>query len=148
METNLEDYTGAVAKQKPPRRRLQLPREVLDELLGQVKDGTELFGPDGLLQQVKSALMERMLEGELREHVGYEQGERKEGGRDNHRNGGYERTVQTESGPVTIRMPRDRSGTFAPKLLPKHRRPLEGFDEDAQRVLRRRGLAGTHQRSH
>jgi putative transposase len=81
------------------------------------------------VQGLKKALMERMLEAEMTDHVGYAEGERQTGGHENNRNGGYDRTVHTESGPVTVKMPRDRNGTFAPKLLPKHRRRLEGFDE-------------------
>ena len=37
--------------------------------------------------------------------------------------------MQTESGPVEIQVPRDREGSFEPKLVKKHQRRLEGFDE-------------------
>ena len=114
---------------KAPREgEPEIPSEMLDALLRGVKDGSDLFGQDGLLQQLKRALMERMLEGEMNAHLGYAAHEHQEGGRDNHRNGHYARRVQTESGPVEVQMPRDRQGAFVPKLLPKHRRRLEGFD--------------------
>ncbi len=97
--------------------------------LAKAAQTTELFGPDGVLEQVKQRLMQAMLEGEMTAHLGYEAHERQAGGRDNHRNGSYERSVQTDTGTVTVQMPRDRNGTFVAKLLPKHRRRLHGFDD-------------------
>ena len=52
-----------------------------------------------------------------------------EGRRANSRNGYTEKTVKTESGPLTIQVPRDRDGSFSPKLIPKNLRRLTGFDE-------------------
>ncbi len=109
--------------------KFELNAAVLDSLLKGVTDGSQLFGTEGLLQQLKQALMQRMLEAEMSSHLGFEKGEKSADGRENYRNGAYERTVNTESGPVTVKMPRDRNGSFTPKLLPKHRRRLEGFDE-------------------
>lgn len=107
----------------------EVPKGLLTELAKLAGDGNELFGPQGLFEQVKAGLMQAMLEGEMNAHLGYAAHEKQEGGRENYRNGSYERTVQTETGPVTVQMPRDRNGSFAPKLLPKHRRRLHGFDE-------------------
>lgn len=103
--------------------------ELLDELLKLTKDPKALFGAQGVLQQLKGALMERILEGELTEHLGYEPSAVEGRGTGNSRNGHTQKTVTTESGPVDIRVPRDRAGTFEPQLVPKHARRLEGFDE-------------------
>jgi putative transposase len=103
--------------------------ELLRELLKNIKTPEDLFGPQGLLQRVKGALMEKMLEAEMTEHLGFEAHDpegRKSG---NSRNGHTPKTVETESGKVDIRVPRDRAGTFEPQIVPKHRRRLEGFDE-------------------
>jgi putative transposase len=63
----------------------------------------------------------------MTQHLGYDrQGRRRSG---NARNGHSAKTVQTETGPVEIQVPRDREGTFEPKLVKKHQRRLEGFDE-------------------
>jgi putative transposase len=103
--------------------------ELLEELLQLAKDPKALFGPGGVLQQLKGALMERMLEAEMTEHLGYERNATEGRGSGNSRNGHTSKTVTTESGPVDIRVPRDRAGTFEPQLVPKHVRRLEGFDE-------------------
>jgi putative transposase len=104
-------------------------QEVLDELLKHVGKPEDLLGANGLLQQVKGALMERMLEGEMTAHLGYEANEAKGHKSGNSRNGHSVKTVTTESGPVQLRVPRDRNGTFEPKVVPKHSRRLDGFDE-------------------
>lgn len=69
--------------------------------------------------------MERLLQAELEAHLEQEGAEAAK----NSRNGYSDKTVQTESGPVPIRVPRDRNGTFEPALVKKHQRRVEGFDE-------------------
>ncbi len=103
--------------------------ELLEELLKNVQKPEELLGPNGLLHQLKGALMERMLEAEMSAHLGYEPNEAKGRGTGNSRNGHSPKTVETESGPVQVRVPRDRNGGFEPQAVPKHRRRLEGFDD-------------------
>jgi transposase-like protein len=103
--------------------------ELLEELLKLAKDPKALFGPGGVLQQLKGALMERMLEAELTDHLGYEAHAATGRGSGNSRNGHTTKTVTTESGPVSVRVPRDRAGTFEPQVVPKHARRLESFDE-------------------
>ncbi len=92
------------------------------------------------MQRLKGALMERMLDAEMTEHLGYEayEGKGRSGG--NSRNGYTTKTVETESGKVDIRVPRDRAGTFEPQVVPKHRRRLEGFD-DKVLALYARGMS-------
>jgi putative transposase len=103
--------------------------EILAELLKSANTPEGLFGPEGLLQRLKGALMEKMLEAEMTEHLGHEPNEAQGRGSGNSRNGHTSKTVHTESGSVDIRIPRDRQGTFDPKVVPKHRRRLEGFDD-------------------
>src|ERR1035438_12223 len=76
--------------------------------------------------QLKKALIERALQAELGHHLSHE-----EVGEDaaNHRNGSSGKTVLTGDGPVRIEVPRDRSGTFQPILIPKHERRFTGFDD-------------------
>jgi len=122
------------------RERSAVNAELLDQLLQSVEKPEQLLGPDGLLQRLKGALMERMLEAEMTEHLGYEPNEVKGRGAGNSRNGHSSKTVTTESGPVDIRVPRDRNGSFEPIVVPKHRRRLEGFD-DKVLALYARGLS-------
>jgi putative transposase len=104
-----------------------LKPELIEELMKFTKSPADLFGPEGLFHRLKGALMERMLEAEMTEHLGFERNAGRHTG--NSRNGHSIKTVKTESGPVEIRVPRDRAGTFEPQLVSKHQRRLEGFDE-------------------
>lgn len=117
-------------KEAPPvtnRDRAVAKQEFIDSLLEGCSTEEDLFGPEGAFTKLKGAVMERLLEAEITEHLGHEkQGRRKSS---NARNGHSTKTVQTDSGPVEIRVPRDREGTFDPKLVKKHQRRLEGFDE-------------------
>lgn len=98
---------------------------VLDELL-KGKDPSEF---DSVFKQLKKAIVERALDGELTHHLGYGRGEAKPAGQGNQRNGTSAKTVLTEEGAIEIEVPRDRAGSFEPQLIPKHERRLEGFDD-------------------
>ena len=104
-----------------------LKPELVEELMKLTKSPADLFGPEGLFQRLKGALMERMLEAEMTEHLGFERNAGRHSG--NSRNGHSVKTVKTESGSVEVRVPRDRAGTFEPQIIAKHQRRLEGFDE-------------------
>ena len=103
---------------------MALKQELLDELLAG-RDPTELFGKDGLLDELKKALSERILNTELDQHL---LGERSEGG-GNRRNGSSRKTVLTGTSKVTLDIPRDRDGTFDPQLIAKYKRRFPEFDE-------------------
>src|ERR1700757_4291261 len=108
----------------------KLPDEVVDELLAGAKTEEEIFGPGGVFGQLTKRLVERALEVELTDHLGYEPHAEPPGGTGNTRNGrGRPKTLVTEHGPVEIHAPRDRDGSFEPKLVRKRQRRFEGFDE-------------------
>lgn len=77
----------------------------------------------------KKALIERALAGELNHHLGYPAGTAKPERMSNQRNGKGAKTVLTQEGPIRIGVPRDREGSFAPLLIPKHERRFTGFDD-------------------
>ncbi|AVK21604.1 MULE transposase domain protein [Pseudomonas aeruginosa] len=77
----------------------------------------------------KKALIERALAGELNHHLGYPAGTAKPERMSNQRNGKGAKTVLTQEGPIRIDVPRDREGSFAPLLIPKHERRFTGFDD-------------------
>jgi putative transposase len=114
--------------------------ELLEELLKAVKSPNDLFGPEGLFHRLKGALMERMLDAELTEHLGFERNAVEGRGKGNSRNGYTTKTVLSDTGPVDVRVPRDRAGTFEPKLVGKYQRRLEGFD-DKVLALYARGMS-------
>ena len=113
---------------------------LIDELLEDVEDPKDILGKNGLLKQLTKRLVERTLEAELTEHLGYEPHEQKGRGTGNSRNGKGSKTVQSETGALDIQVPRDRNGTFEPKLVKKRQRRLEGFD-DKVLALYSRGLS-------
>jgi putative transposase len=102
----------------------------LDELFAKIDAGeVELDGHDGLIQQLIKAGLERGLQAELTDHVGYERGDPEASLLPNSRNGSYPKTVSTQVGDVDLAIPRDRERTFSPTLVPKGSRRLGGLDE-------------------
>lgn len=114
--------------------------EVIDELLAGARTEEEIAGPGGLLAQLTKRLVERALGVELTEHLGYEPHAEPPGGVENTRNGGTPKTLVTEHGPVGIKTPRDRDGSFEPRLVRKRQRRFKGFD-DKILALYSRGLS-------
>jgi putative transposase len=106
-----------------------LSDELIDELLGGARTAEEIAGPDGLLGQLTRRLLERALEAEITDHLGYERGEAPPGGAGNARNGRPPKTVLTDHGPVRVRSPRDRNGSFEPQIIAKRQTRWVGFDE-------------------
>lgn len=107
----------------------KIPGTVLDALLEGVDTPEELLGKEGLLVELKKALMERALGAELTEHVGYAKGDAKGRGTDNSRNGYSSKRVITDTGQMDLSVPRDRAGSFEPKLVAKGQTRLPGFDD-------------------
>ncbi|MEV0409200.1 IS256 family transposase [Actinoallomurus sp. NPDC050550] len=105
---------------------VQLAAELIERAKAQ---GVSLVGPDGLLAGITKTVLQAALDAEMTEHLGYEKGERPDQPGGNHRNGRSPKTVLTEVGAVPLQVPRDRAGEFEPKIVPKHARRIEGFDE-------------------
>ena len=74
----------------------------------------------------------------LSEHLGYDRGEPTSQARGNARNGTTSKTVDSEVGPFEIEVPRDRAGTFTPRLVCKGQRRLDGLDASESPGLMRR----------
>lgn len=108
---------------------MAIRKELLDELLKDYKGPEDLTGEDGVLKQLTKALVERAMGAELSDHLGYEKSEPGTKPGENRRNGTSQKTLRTDQGPVTIEVPRDRDGTFEPKIVGKHQRELPGFSD-------------------
>jgi putative transposase len=113
----------------PAHVRDRLPDELIDELLAGARTEEEIAGPGGLLAQLTKRLIERAMAVELTDHLGYEHGQAPPGGAGNTRNGTTPKTLATEHGKVGIDAPRDRQGTFEPKIVRKRQRRFVGFDD-------------------
>src|SRR5258706_3232858 len=119
-----------------PRRRKTLtpdaplapiPSEILDQFVRQGPLSVEEL--EAAVRRFKKAIIERALGGELTHHLGYPPGGAKPADTTNHRNGTSGKTVLTDDGPLLLDVPRDREGTFEPRLVAKHDRRFAGFDE-------------------
>ena len=113
---------------------------LLDELLKGCKGPKDILGEHGLLKQLTQRMVERALEAEMAEHLGYEPHASEGRGSGNSRNGKSRKTIQSEAGQFEIEVPRDRDGSFEPQLVKKRQRRLDGFD-DKVLALYARGLS-------
>jgi transposase-like protein len=122
--------TAETEKTGPGSSTPLVPDEVLNELMARVDaEGAELLGPDGLLSQVTKAVLERALDEELTDHLGYERHDPAGRGSGNSRNGTTPKTVLTDIGGIDLDVPRDRNGAFSPRIVPKGVSRLKGFNE-------------------
>jgi transposase-like protein len=127
MTTTEAKVDAAVAKSDKPAG---VDQDLIGQLVAQAREqGLDLTGEGGLLQQLTKRVLESALEGEITDHLGYDKHERATSGATNSRNGRRTKTVTTEVGPVEIDVPRDREGTFEPKIVRKRQRRLSGVDE-------------------
>ena len=109
------------------RKKKRISDELVDELLASAESPQDLLGSDGLIRELVGRVVERSLEAELTEHLGYERGAPRL--ESNARNGSGKKTLLTEAGKVDVEVPRDRDGSFDPQLVKKHQRRVSGFDE-------------------
>ena len=114
-----------------PAVRSPEDRQLAEELVERARDeGVELVGPGGLLTGLTKGVLEASLEAEMTEHLGYDRHDpagREKGS--NSRNGTRSKRVLTDVGPVEVEVPRDRDGSFEPKIVKKRQRRLSGVDE-------------------
>jgi putative transposase len=115
-----------MSDEKKPR---EIPDDLIEQLLKNVSTPDDLTGKDGLLKQLTARLVGTMLQAEMDDHLGYEKGDAKGRGSGNSRNGITSKKLKTEAGAVEIEVPRDRAGTFEPKIVPKRRTRMRSFDE-------------------
>jgi putative transposase len=119
-------------RQEEAARRLAevLSPQAIDGLIADAADaGIGLDGAGGLLQQMMKAVLERALQVEMADHLGYEAGDPAGRGSGNNRNGSYPKTITTTAGPVTVDVPRDREAAFEPVIVPKRKRRLAQVDD-------------------
>lgn len=121
---------------------MAIEKDLLDQLLAG-RDPKELFAKNGLLDDLKKALSERILNTELDEHL---EDERVEGSF-NRRNGTSKKTVLTGTSKIELSMPRDREGRFDPQLIAKYQRRFPDFDEKIISMYAR-GLSVREVRGH
>ncbi|QWN13987.1 IS256-like element ISXax1 family transposase [Xanthomonas citri] len=110
-------------------RTHEVPDELLSSLLVNYTKPEDLIGENGLLKQLTKRLVERALDAEMTEHLGHDKHEPVANAAGNTRNGRSRKTLKGEFGELPIEIPRDRHGSFAPQLIPKHQTRWAGFDD-------------------
>jgi transposase-like protein len=117
-----------MARKKPVKEK-----DIIDQMLdtidfrGLTQD--EVVGQGGLIKQLTGRILQRALEAEMTEHLGYEKNSNEGDKSGNSRNGHTEKTVLLENQSTTIEVPRDRSGTFEPVIVPKHEKRVPLFND-------------------
>ena len=135
------DQDEIAAEAAAQRLAATLDPERVDALLADAEaSGTPIDGPNGLLARMTKAVLERALDVELADHLGYDVGDPAGHGSGNSRNGHGAKTVMTTGGSVTLEVPRDRNGSFEPVIVPKSKRRL-GQVEDMILSLYARGMS-------
>jgi len=109
--------------------------ELLDEILANYnhQNPEDLVGSNGLLKQLKQAVIQRALESEMTHHLGYEKSSKnsREINLDgNYRNGHSSKKIITDDGNFNINTPRDRNGSFEPQIIKKGQNRFTGFDDN------------------
>ena len=126
---------------------MTIPKDLLDKLLEHCNDPKTLLSQGGFLHQLTGRLVERALEAEMTDHLGYEKHAADGHRSGNSRNGHSAKTLKSEHGDVRVQIPRDRSGTFEPAIVPKHERRLPALN-DKILALYARGMHTREIQSH
>ena len=145
-----DDEKGSVDPEEAAAVRLGelLDPARIDALIADAEAaGVGIDGPDGLINRMIKAVLERGLEVEMADHLGYDRGDPAGHGSGNSRNGFTAKTVITTAGQARIDVPRDRNGSFDPQLVPKRKRRL-GSTSDMILSLYARGMTTRDIKAH
>lgn len=108
-------------KKSTNKKRPELPpADIVQQELAKAESMDDFFGRDGIFARLFANTLEEMLEAELSDHLGYEKYDPSGRNSGNSRNGSYSKKVRSSSGDVNIKVPRDREGSFDPKIVPKY----------------------------
>jgi putative transposase len=107
----------------------EIKPDLVDQLLKGYEKPEDIIGENGLLKRLTKALLERALNAELTNHLGYEKHDPAGHNSGNSRNGVTSKTVKGEFGEIVVETPRDRNGSFEPRILGKHQTRFDGFDD-------------------
>ena len=108
---------------------MSIDPEVIDRLLADYRNPEQIIGENGLLKELTKAVLERALKAELTEHLGYEKHDPVGQGSGNSRNGKSRKKLKGDFGELELETPRDRNGTFEPKIVAKGQTRFTGFDD-------------------
>jgi len=108
---------------------MPIDTKLIDNLLKGYKTPEEILGDNGLLKQLTKAVLERAMQAELTDHLGYEPHDAAGDNSGNSRNGKSKKTLKGDFGQLPLEVPRDRNASFEPKIVPKGQTRFDGFDD-------------------
>ncbi|HEX3587561.1 MAG TPA: IS256 family transposase [Candidatus Angelobacter sp.] len=108
---------------------MAIDKALIDQLLAEYKTPEDIIGEDGLLKQLTKAILERALQAELSEHLGYKKHDPAGHNSGNSRNGSSRKKLKGNFGELGLETPRDRQGSFEPKIVAKGQTRFTGFDD-------------------
>jgi putative transposase len=116
-------------KRKKRTDEKPINEELIDELLADYKKPEDVIGENGLLKRLTKALLERAMNAEMTDHLGYQKHDPAGYNSGNSRNGTTSKTLKGNFGEFDLETPRDRKGTFEPKIVGKGQTRFTGFDD-------------------
>lgn len=108
---------------------MAIDQKLIDKLLADYKKPEDIIGENGLLKQLTKALLERAMQAEMTDHLGYEKHDPEGHHSGNSRNGASTKTLKGEFGEMALETPRDRNASFEPKIIGKGQTRWTGFDD-------------------
>src|SRR5947208_1515754 len=108
---------------------MAIDKTLIDQLLTDYKKPEDIIGENGLLKQLTKAILERALQAELTEHLGFEKHDPAGHHSGNSRNGAGRKALKGDFGEIELETPRDRNTSFEPKIVAKGQTRFTGFDD-------------------
>jgi len=108
---------------------MAIDKALIDQLLADYKKPEDIIGENGLLKQLTKAILERALQAELTDHLGFEKHDPAGHHSGNTRNGTGRKALKGDFGELELETPRDRQASFEPKIVAKGQTRFTGFDD-------------------
>ena len=108
---------------------MAIDKTLIDQLLADYKKPEDIIGENGLLKQLTKAILERALQAELTDHLGFEKHDPAGHHSGNSRNGSGHKALKGDFGELELETPRDRQASFEPKIVAKGQSRFTGFDD-------------------
>ena len=108
---------------------MAITEDLLDQLIKDYKKPEDLIGENGLLKQLTKRLLEKAMQAEMTEHLGYAKNAPVGNNTGNSRNGSYRKKLKGDFGELDLSVPRDRNASFDPVIIPKGESRFKGFDD-------------------
>lgn len=108
---------------------MAIDKKLIDQLVADYKKPEDIIGENGLLKELTKAILERALQAELSEHLGFEKHDPAGRHSGNTRNGSSRKRLKGSFGELELETPRDRKASFEPKIVAKGQSRFTGFDD-------------------